>query len=88
MASSMFDLPLPFRPVIALKRLSKSNISVLWPYDLKPSSTILFMYILYERRNTKHLKIPTYMNHWYLNCLKTIYLFINNSTDSTFDLLK
>ena len=46
MASRMFDLPEPLRPVIALNASSKPSITVLWPYDLKPSMTIDLMCIL------------------------------------------
>ena len=46
MASRIFDLPEPLRPVIALKASSKPSITVLWPYDLKPSMTIDLICIL------------------------------------------
>ena len=45
MASKMLLFPLPLRPVMALKRGSNPVISVRWAYDLKPSSTICFMYM-------------------------------------------
>ena len=46
MESRTFDLPLPFRPVMALKAGSKPETTVRVAYDLKPSSTISMMYIL------------------------------------------
>ena len=46
MASRIFDLPEPLRPVMALKASSKPSITVLWPYDLKPSMTIDLICIL------------------------------------------
>ena len=45
MASNMFDLPLPFRPVIALNIGSNGPTSVLWAYDLNPSMTICLINI-------------------------------------------
>lgn len=47
MASRMLDLPLPLRPVMALKNGSKSDTTVRCAYDLKPS-----MMISYRNRNT------------------------------------
>lgn len=45
MLSNIFDFPLPFSPVMALKLQSNPETSVLCAYDLKPSKTILLMYI-------------------------------------------
>lgn len=44
--SRIFDLPVPFNPVIAVNSLSNGPISVRLPYDLKPSKIIVFTYIL------------------------------------------
>ena len=46
MASRMFDFPDPLSPVMALKATSNPLISVLCPYDLKPSMTMDLMCIL------------------------------------------
>ena len=46
MESRMFDLPEPFKPVIALKDESKSEISVRVAYDLKPSRMTFVIYIV------------------------------------------
>jgi hypothetical protein len=40
MASRMFDLPDPFKPVIALNYWSNPVMDVLVEYDLKPSRII------------------------------------------------
>jgi hypothetical protein len=55
MASNMFDFPLPFRPVIALKELSNGPTTVRGPYDLKPSRIIssINIYRLWETRSTR-----------------------------------
>ena len=45
--SNILDLPLPFKPVIALKSGSNPLTSVRLAYDLKPSSTIPFIYIFF-----------------------------------------
>ena len=42
-ASRMLDLPLPFRPVMALNSGSNPAISVRVAYDLKPSTMIVLM---------------------------------------------
>ena len=42
----MFDFPLPFRPVIALKNGSNPLTSVRCAYDLKPSITNDLMYMI------------------------------------------
>lgn len=44
--SSIFDLPVPLRPVMAVNSLSKPSISVRLPYDLKPSIINFLMYIM------------------------------------------
>lgn len=46
MESKMLDFPLPFSPVIALNSGSNPIISVLCAYDLKPSTTMDFIYIV------------------------------------------
>ena len=45
MESRMLDLPLPFRPVIALKKGSNAGTVTRVAYDLKPSSVISSIYI-------------------------------------------
>ena len=52
MLSNIFDLPLPFKPVMALKRGSKPFTSVRLAYDLNPSKTIPLIYIF----NRQYLK--------------------------------
>ena len=47
--SSMFDLPLPFNPVIALNCGSNPETVVRVAYDLKPSITICLMYIFKQK---------------------------------------
>ena len=42
MASKIFDFPLPFNPVIALKRGSNPLTTVRVAYDLKPSIIISY----------------------------------------------
>lgn len=49
MESKILDLPLPFNPVIALNNGSNPLISVLFPYDLKPSIIIDLICILTAR---------------------------------------
>ena len=51
MESSMFDLPLPFNPVIALNCGSNPETVVRVAYDLKPSITICLMYIFKQKGN-------------------------------------
>ena len=46
MESRMLDLPLPLRPVMALKKGSKFGTLTRVAYDLKPSSVISSIYIL------------------------------------------
>lgn len=45
-ASNMFDLPDPFKPVIAVNDLSNGVIVVAYAYDLKPSKIIYSNHIL------------------------------------------
>ena len=45
MASNIFDLPLPFNPVIAENVLSNGEIFVHYAYDLNPSKIISSKYI-------------------------------------------
>lgn len=52
----MLDLPLPFKPVIALNWGSNPAIVVRVAYDLKPSITTCLMYIFTKKRNYKTLK--------------------------------
>lgn len=54
--SSMLDLPLPFKPVIALNWGSNPAMVVRVAYDLKPSITTCLMYIFTKKRNYKTLK--------------------------------
>ena len=49
----MFDLPLPFNPVIALNCGSKPETVVRVAYDLKPSITICLMYIFKQKGDHK-----------------------------------
>lgn len=42
----MLDLPLPLRPVMALKLWSKLCKLTRWAYDLNPSMSTLLMYIV------------------------------------------
>ena len=66
MESSMFDFPLPFRPVIALNWGSNPEMVVRVAYDLKPSITTCLMYILnrFRRRSvcTKQWKKHRFVN--------------------------
>lgn len=68
MASRIFDLPVPLRPVIALNSGSQPEITVLVAYDLNPSSINSSIYILRRisgpedrstrRGNREGVKIP------------------------------
>lgn len=49
----MFDLPLPFNPVIALNCGSNPETVVRVAYDLKPSITTCLMYIFKQKRSQK-----------------------------------
>ena len=51
--SSMFDLPLQFKPVMALNWGSNPETVVLWAYDLNPSITTCLMYISENERDYK-----------------------------------
>lgn len=44
--SKMLDLPVPFKPVMAVNSGSKSLISVRLPYDLKPSNITDLIYMI------------------------------------------
>ena len=53
----MFDLPLPFNPVIALNCGSKPETVVRVAYDLKPSITICLMYIFKQKGYHEHRSV-------------------------------
>lgn len=56
MLSSMFDFPLPFKPVMALNNGSNPFTSVRFAYDLKPSKTIPLMYMFIYLQSKRAIK--------------------------------
>lgn len=60
----MFDLPEPFKPVIALNLGSKPDITVLVEYDLKPSNIISSINILWREFLKKFKSQVKLSNHY------------------------
>lgn len=71
-ASSIFDFPLPFRPVIELKVGSQPLITVLTAYDLKPSITISTTLIMAGIVRINDSRLSRWFGYNALQCLQSI----------------